>query len=135
MRDGITIAARSAGRDPASVTLIGVAKSQAVERVAEALDAGLSDLGENYVQEARAHFDALGGRTFRRHFIAGEPALAQVERVVLRSLDLPDIGVLVRGHERRLAALVEPVTPPARHLAALLWPGEAAVDAQRGLYF
>ena len=69
MRDGITIAARSAGRDPASVTLIGVAKSQAVERVAEALDAGLSDLGENYVQEARAHFDALGGRTFRRHFI------------------------------------------------------------------
>jgi pyridoxal phosphate enzyme (YggS family) len=69
VRERITVAARAAGRDPASVTLIGVCKSQPIERVRSALDAGLADLGENYVQEARAHFEALAGRTFRRHFI------------------------------------------------------------------
>ena len=69
MREGITIAARTAGRDPAAITLIGVAKSQPLERVTAALDAGLTDLGENYVQEARARFAALAGRSFRRHFI------------------------------------------------------------------
>ena len=69
MRDGITIAARAAGRDPAAIVLIGAAKSQPIERVTAALDAGLADLGENYVQEARAHFAALTGRSFRRHFI------------------------------------------------------------------
>ena len=69
VRARITDAAISAGRDPASVTLIGVAKSQTVERIGALLDAGLADLGENYLQEARAHFGALAGRAFGRHFI------------------------------------------------------------------
>lgn len=69
VRERITDAARSAGRDPARITLVGVAKSQPLERIRAALDAGLSDLGENYLQEARAHFDALAGRAFGRHFI------------------------------------------------------------------
>jgi pyridoxal phosphate enzyme (YggS family) len=69
VRERITDAAISAGRDPASVTLIGVAKSQPVERIDAALDAGLADLGENYLQEARVHFGALSGRAFGRHFI------------------------------------------------------------------
>lgn len=69
VRERITVAARAAGRDPADITLVGVAKSQPVERLGAALDAGLADLGENYLQEARAHFDALAGRGFRRHFI------------------------------------------------------------------
>jgi len=69
VRERITIAARAAGRDPDSVTLVGVAKSQPVERLRSALDAGLADLGENYLQEARTHFEALAGCRFARHFI------------------------------------------------------------------
>ncbi len=69
VRERITVAARAAGRDPAGITLVGVAKSQPIERLRAALDAGLADLGENYLQEARAHFDALAGRGFSRHFI------------------------------------------------------------------
>jgi pyridoxal phosphate enzyme (YggS family) len=69
LRDRITAAACAAARDPSDITLIGVAKSQPLERVRLALDAGLADLGENYLQEARAHFAALTGRKFVRHFI------------------------------------------------------------------
>jgi pyridoxal phosphate enzyme (YggS family) len=69
VRARITVAARDASRDPAGITLIGVAKSQPLERLRSALDAGLGDLGENYLQEARAHFAALEGRKFHRHFI------------------------------------------------------------------
>jgi len=69
VRENITLAARSAGRNPASITLIGVAKSQPAAAVNSALDAGLADLGENYLQEAQAHFEALAGRTVVRHFI------------------------------------------------------------------
>ncbi|MGQ0430316.1 MAG: YggS family pyridoxal phosphate-dependent enzyme [Gammaproteobacteria bacterium] len=69
VRDRIERAARAACRDSDAVTLIGVAKSQAAERLAAAVDAGLSDLGENYVQEAEAHAAALGGRALRWHFI------------------------------------------------------------------
>jgi pyridoxal phosphate enzyme (YggS family) len=69
VRHRITVAARAAGRDPKSVTLIGVCKSQPLERVRSALDAGLAELGENYLQEARARFEALADRAFVRHFI------------------------------------------------------------------
>ncbi len=69
LRERITVAARNASRDPAGIVLVGVAKSQPIERLISALDAGLADVGENYLQEARAHFASLAGRTFRRHFI------------------------------------------------------------------
>ena len=69
VRDRIATAARKACRDPAAITLIGVAKSQSRERILAALDAGLADLGENYVQEAGQHAALLAGRAVRRHFI------------------------------------------------------------------
>ncbi len=54
LRERIARTAESAGRDPAGVRLIGVAKRQPPERVAAAVRAGLRDIGENYVQEAAA---------------------------------------------------------------------------------
>jgi PLP dependent protein len=59
LRARITSAARRVGRDPAKITLIGVTKRIDASRVAEALSLGLSDLGENYVQEARQKIHAV----------------------------------------------------------------------------
>jgi PLP dependent protein len=53
-RARIAAAAERAGRDPAAVRLVAVSKTVAPERVAEALAAGVTDLGENRVQEAVA---------------------------------------------------------------------------------
>jgi len=59
VRQRIASAARRAGRDPEAVTLVGVSKTVPVERVREAIDAGLLDLGENRVQEAREKAPSL----------------------------------------------------------------------------
>lgn len=69
LREKIAVAARAAGRDPAAVRLVGVAKSQPLSLVVEAVDGGLADLAENYLQEARDHIAALQGRTLTWHFI------------------------------------------------------------------
>ncbi len=69
IREKIALAARAAGRDPGSVTLIGVAKSQPLPPVVAAVDSGLTDIGENYLQEARDHIVALQGRALSWHFI------------------------------------------------------------------
>lgn len=69
VRDRIAEAAREACRDPGSITLIGVAKSQPAQAIARALDEGLADLGENYVQEALGHAAVLGARPVRWHFV------------------------------------------------------------------
>jgi hypothetical protein len=65
VRERIDQAAKRAGRDPASIRLIGASaafKGVEVEQMREALDAGLRDFGENRVQEAEAHIQALGER-------------------------------------------------------------------------
>lgn len=59
VRGRIARAARSAGRDPEAITLVGVSKRQPLKRVVAALMAGLSHLGENFAQEARDKRPAL----------------------------------------------------------------------------
>ena len=69
LREKIALAARAAGRDPAAIRLLGVAKSQPLQRVVAAVDGGLTDIAENYLQEARDHIVALQGRALTWHFI------------------------------------------------------------------
>ena len=59
VRSRIDRAAHSAGRDPASITLIAVSKAQSAEMVRAAATAGVTDFGENYLQEALAKMEAL----------------------------------------------------------------------------
>ena len=69
VRSRINEAARSAGRDPSSITLVAVTKSKAAESLRQAATAGVTDFGENYLQEALGKMDALGDLSARWHFI------------------------------------------------------------------
>lgn len=51
---------RASGRDPAAVTVVAVTKTLSPRAVAWARAAGLHDVGENYVQEARDKRAACG---------------------------------------------------------------------------
>jgi hypothetical protein len=62
-------AAEAVGRDPAAVRLVAVAKTFPAEDVRRAAAAGATDVGENYIQEAREKFDALAGLGLTWHFI------------------------------------------------------------------
>jgi pyridoxal phosphate enzyme (YggS family) len=60
VRRRIAAAASRAGRPEGSVTLIGISKTMSVELVKEAVAAGLLELGENRVQEAREKIPQIG---------------------------------------------------------------------------
>ncbi len=47
---------------PESVELVGAAKTRSPKEILEALDAGLTIIGENYVQEAEKAFQVIGPR-------------------------------------------------------------------------
>ena len=68
VRDAIAEAAAGVGRDPASVRLVAVSKGHPVEAAAAALEVGLTDLGENRVEELEAKLAQLGRRA-RWHLI------------------------------------------------------------------
>jgi PLP dependent protein len=69
VRSRISSAAVSAGRDPGSVTLVAVSKAQTAESVRLAATAGVTDFGENYLQEALPKMSRLADLPLLWHFI------------------------------------------------------------------
>ncbi len=69
VRERIGAACSRAGRDPREVRLIGVTKTVPVDRIREGAEAGLTLLGENYIQEARKKIEAMQGLEVSWHFI------------------------------------------------------------------
>src|SRR4030066_1786817 len=61
-------AARRVGRDPKEVKLVAVSKTVESARIKEAIEVGVSILGENYVQEAQKKIEEIG-RPIAWHFL------------------------------------------------------------------
>jgi PLP dependent protein len=69
VRDRIAAAEGRSGRPVGSVTLIGVVKTLPAETLAAAVTLGLTDLGENRVQEAEGHQRTVPRTAARWHMI------------------------------------------------------------------
>jgi pyridoxal phosphate enzyme (YggS family) len=69
VRERIEYVAAKVGRDPTGIKLIAVTKTVPIERIREAVAAGATIFGENYVQEARHKIDELGQAGLQWHFI------------------------------------------------------------------
>lgn len=101
VRERIARAAARAGRRAEEVTLVGVAKRQPADAVADAVRAGLGAVGESYLQEAQAKLPEV------------------VARLAAEGLPAPRwhfVGQLQRNKARHVAALfdvVETIDAPA----------------------
>jgi pyridoxal phosphate enzyme (YggS family) len=104
MRARIAEAARRSGREPGDITLVGVTKGQSRDAVISALAAGLCEIGENYVQEARPKY--AGVHAARKHFLGHvqtNKAKAIVESFdVVQTIDRLDAGRAIARASRTL---------------------------------
>jgi len=66
-------AARKVGRDPNEIKLVAVSKTVEAARIKEAIEAGVSILGENYVQEAQKKIEEVGRPACTERFGEGRP--------------------------------------------------------------
>jgi len=78
-------AAQAAGRDPDTVGLLAVSKTQPAEAIREANGAGLSDFGENYLQEALEKQADLADLALTWHFIG--PIQSNKTRAIAEHFD------------------------------------------------
>ena len=69
IRKEIREAAQSAGRNPEDIRLVGVSKRQSAAKVMAAVHAGVTILGENYIQEAVEKIETLKALEAAWHFI------------------------------------------------------------------
>lgn len=60
VRQQVAEAARKAGRAPDTVRIVAVSKTKPVALIERAIQAGATDIGENYVQEAREKIARIG---------------------------------------------------------------------------
>ena len=59
VQNKIASAAERVGRDPSEITLIAVTKTHGAEEINEAIAAGVTDIGENKVQEILSKYDDI----------------------------------------------------------------------------
>ena len=81
----VATAARAAGRDPATVSLLAVSKTWPADVVRDAAAAGQRAFGENYVQEGVDKVEALGALGLEWHFIG--PLQSNKTRRVANAFD------------------------------------------------
>jgi PLP dependent protein len=114
LRRAVAEAAARVGRAPDSIAIVAVAKTVAPGAVSEALAAGLRDVGENYLQEARAKRPSVRGDAawhligrLQRNKVRG--VLALFDRV--HTVDSPALGTLLAAEAaragRRLPVLIQ----------------------------
>jgi pyridoxal phosphate enzyme (YggS family) len=73
VKERIEGAAQKVGRDPKGINLVAVSKTVEVARIKEAIEAGVSILGENYVQEAQEKIEEIGRPACTGPFDGGKP--------------------------------------------------------------
>jgi pyridoxal phosphate enzyme (YggS family) len=118
VRARIAGAALGAGRDPTSITLVAVTKTQLPEMVEAAIDAGVSDLGENYAQELVAKQEALTARPLvaaRWHFI-GRLQRNKIRLVVGRVALIHAVDSVALAEEIDRRAAIGTTAAPAQAL-------------------
>lgn len=94
-------AAERAGRDPGGVRLIAAAKTKGAEFVAAAIAAGVTDIGENYVQEAEAKRAQVQGPACWHligHLQRNKAARAAEVFDVIHGIDRLDLGAALSRH-------------------------------------
>jgi len=69
VQERIRAAARACGRPESDIRLVAVSKTMPAEIVKEAIDIGMTDFGENYIQEAREKITMLSAYPVAWHYI------------------------------------------------------------------
>jgi pyridoxal phosphate enzyme (YggS family) len=117
IRRRIDDAARSAGRDPASVRLVAVSKTFPIEAIREAYAAGQRDFGENRVQEALQKISRSTDFLIRWHLLGhlqtnkarkAAPAFAMIQSVdSVELIQKLDREAAESGHQPELLIQVD----------------------------
>jgi pyridoxal phosphate enzyme (YggS family) len=125
LRARIAAACQRAGRDPASVTLIAVSKTFGPDAILAALEAGVTDFGENRVQEAIPKFDAVRAQLGTRDSELGTHLIGHLQTNKVRGA----LGAFAILHavdsERLLRAIDSAATAPVRLMIEVNVSGEA----------
>lgn len=110
IQNRIRIAAAKAGRNPDEIQLVAVTKYTSVDRINEAMGCGVTDIGENRVQDAHAKMLLISGPV-KKHLIGSlqtNKAKTAVELFdLIHSVDRPALVAALHRSAKALSRQVE----------------------------
>ena len=102
IKERVALACSRVNRDPAAITIVAVSKGRSVQEIREAAAAGITDVGENRIQEAAVKYNGLrlaacGLRPVKWHLV-GHLQTNKVKDAVkifdlIHSVDSPHLAV------------------------------------------
>jgi len=103
-------AAQKSGRDPKDIKIIAVTKTVDTERIMEAIGAGVTDVGENRVQELCNKYDIIG--TQCNWHLIGSLQTNKVKYIVdkvamIHSLDRIELAEEIQKRAERISRIVD----------------------------
>ena len=111
VRERMAAAARRAGRDPNQITLMAVSKTQPVEKIVAAYEAGIRCFGENRVQEFAGKRNQVGGLSDATFVLIGQLQSNKVNKAIEWFAAIHSVDSL-RLAERIDAAVARDGKPP-----------------------
>ncbi|HSV31198.1 MAG TPA: YggS family pyridoxal phosphate-dependent enzyme [Atribacteraceae bacterium] len=113
IRETIERSCQRSGRKSSSVVVYAVAKGVEPERIREAVETGIHEIGENRLQEAERKMVHLSGSPIRWHFI-GRLQTNKVKKVIelfhsVQSLDAHKQALVIEKHLDRFGMVSYPV--------------------------
>jgi len=127
VRDRISESCRRAGRDPGSVRLVAVSKTRPAADIEAAAVLGITDFGENRIQEAAAKLPDLRASITPHligHLQRNKARQAAALFPVIQSVDSVALAVRLNGMVTQ--GVAPPGGPPVRVLAQVDLAGEAS---------
>jgi hypothetical protein len=113
VREAIAVACERSNRDPDGVTLVAAAKGVEADAIVTVCDAGVRDVGENYVQELRARRAGVSGvvwhfiGTLQSHSAHHVAELADVVETVVPGRAMTRLARRASSAGKTIPALVE----------------------------
>lgn len=127
VRDRISESCRRAGRDPAGVRLVAVSKTRPASDIEAAAALGITDIGENRIQEAAAKLPGLQVSITPHligHLQRNKARQAAGLFPVIQSVDSVSLATRLSGMVAQ--GVVPPGGPPIRVLAQVNLAGESS---------
>jgi pyridoxal phosphate enzyme (YggS family) len=112
VQERIALAASGTGRNPASISVVAVTKAFPVEIIQAALKAGLTEIGENRVQEGREKIEQLGRDAATWHLVGHLQTNKARHAVrcfdIIQSVDSIRLGEAIQ-HRAEIEAVTVPI--------------------------
>jgi pyridoxal phosphate enzyme (YggS family) len=110
----IAEAARTAGREPSEIRLLGATKKKPLQAIQEAYAAGLRDFGENYVQELQRKAEGCADLADIRFHMIGRLQRNKARHVVRAASVVQSVDSIRLAQELGRRAAEWPVPEPRR---------------------